>query len=114
MPSHARRLRQIQGLSVKRLCERGVIYIRGKERGTFSHKHRKESYHEPTSHRSHYSRYPGWCRCCPGGHQCAPVLGDPSLLCWPRCLENVQLLLCPDVGVDGLGVHLAGADALVG
>ena len=64
--------------------------------------------------RSHYSCCSSWCRCCPGGHQCAPVLRDPSLLCWPRSLQNVQLLLCPDVGVDGLGVHLAGADALAG
>src|SRR5436305_11463688 len=114
MPSRARIYREIQGLCVKRLCEGCVTFVRGKDRGTFSHKYRKESYHEPTSHRSHYSCGRGWSRCCPGRHLCAPIPGDYPLLYWFRCLENVQLLVCPDVGVAGLGLRLVGADALAG
>jgi len=39
---------------------------------------------------------------------------DVTFLYWFPCLEGLQLLVCPDVGVDGLGIHLAGADALAG
>jgi hypothetical protein len=36
------------------------------------------------------------------------------ILYWLRCHPHVQPLLCPDVGVDGLGIRLAFSDALAG
>src|SRR6266702_7205405 len=69
---------------------------------------------ERTSRRSHHSRYPGWYRGSPGCHPCAPVHRNLPIPCWSfwLYLPFFQLLVCSDVWVARLGLHLADDGAL--